>query len=54
MALRYLDNARQTIFSCFSFATELCNIEVVDFIRDEKWLQKGLILQHDSNLALTP
>ena len=32
-------------FSCLSFATEYCNIQVVDSIQVRKWLQKESVLQ---------
>jgi len=53
MALSYLDKARD-IFSWLSFATEFCNIQVIDFIQVGKWLQKGSILQPNSNPCHNP
>jgi len=37
-----------------SFATEFCNIQVVDFFKAGNWLQKGSFLQPNSNLCHDP
>jgi len=36
------------------YATVYCNIEVLDFIEGQTWLQKGSFLQQDSNLCHDP
>jgi hypothetical protein len=38
-------NPVKTIYSRLSFATEFCNIQVVDLIVIGKWLQKGSFLK---------
>jgi hypothetical protein len=40
-ALSHLDRVVQIFILRVLFATEFCNMQVVDFIEVRKWLQKG-------------
>jgi len=41
-------------FSSNNYATVFCNMQVLDFIRIAKWLQKGYFSQQDSSLRHDP
>lgn len=36
------------IYASLPFATEYCNIGIIDFIEFRKWLHKGSVLQHEN------
>jgi hypothetical protein len=46
-----ISTKRETIYSRLSFATEFCNIQVIDFFEIRKWLQKGYVLQQFIDIA---